>query len=326
MRLMTFVEQINEHLRFLHQAGLAVENLIIDSEDFIRAPAAGESGRGEYAYKTTRRLLVNGTTGLMTWCRCSRGETRTHHTYGQAPSGQYQPSASLCGGSRQSEQMHLRLKRFWEFSSKNGGSDYLDGKRVGAYGVRFRKNQYGRVAVIPMIDAQGVLRNYQILNADGSKVYARGAKRKRLFHPLLPLEDGSPVGVAEGYATAATCLEITGIRTVVAFAADNLAQVGLILRQRYPRSAILFFADNDRHLIENKGVIAARRASERVGNNVGMLIPNFDGYLKTAGYSDWNDLARTIGLEKVLSQIQAGLRDIGGEQLARWIAEKSTAL
>jgi len=41
---------------------------------------------------------------------------------------------------------------FWMHSNATGTSDYLDSKKVGYYGIRFRNNKYGKVAVVPMYD------------------------------------------------------------------------------------------------------------------------------------------------------------------------------
>src|SRR5262249_13793073 len=159
-----------------------------------------------------------------------------------------------------------------------------------AYGVRFRDNQYGKVAIVPLRDVQGTLLSYQILNANGSKVFAKGTHCVGLFHQLTPLRDGLPIGVAEGYVTGATCLELTGMPMVIAFTSENLSHVILNIRLRYHNSPFVLFADNDRHLSQNKGIMAAREALHGIQNDGIVLSPYFKGFPATREYSDWNDL------------------------------------
>ncbi len=325
MGYMTFEEQKSRHLNFLKNTGLDVSDLLIDSQGFTRARAKGEYGRGEYTYKTASRRLDNGMTGLITWCRSDSGQIKTCKTYGYPLAGSSVTSSSkrLC---RSEETCPERIRKFWELSSRHGESDYLKRKRVGAYRIRFRENQYGKVVIVPMIDDQNRLRGYQILNSNGSKVFAKGVQCSGLFHPLTQLTDGLPVGIAEGYATAATCLELTGMTMVAAFTSENLERVVAVLRQHYPNSPQVIFADNDRHLNKNKGVISANIAIKRAKDNGHILVPHFDGNPRTRDYSDWNDLGRTIGSEEALKQILQGLNKALNEKIKQWIAAKSIEL
>ena len=327
MGYMTFGQQIAQHLQFLQKVGLELTNLTIDSPEFVRARVKGKQGRGEYAYKTVSRRLDNGMIGLLTWCRSESGKIDTYKTFGYPPiDGDVRDLSS--GPSHNVHQRVLeektdlnleKIRKFWEFSSRCGESDYLRRKGVGAYRIRFRENQYGRVGVVPMRDAHGGLRGYQILNPDGSKAFAKGMKRKGLFHQLTELSDGLPIGVAEGYVTAATCLELAGISMVAAFTSDNLVQVTATLRWLYPSSPVVIFADNDRHLSENKGVISANEAFVRAGGKTVVLTPGFDGYPAARDYTDWNDLLREVGCKKVVEQMREGLQRQQEEKILEWL-------
>lgn len=323
----TFGQQIAQHLQFLRKAGLEVANLEIDSPEFIRCRFSGERGRGEYAYKTVSRKLDNGMTGLMSWCRSESGQVSTYKTYGHS-SGPIQMPLTFSGkpcstihGMHQDADVE-RIQRFWELCSSEGRSDYLGRKGVGAYCVRFRENQHGRVAVVPLRDIQGKLRSYQILNANGSKVFAKGMRRDGLFHQLTELTDGLPIGIAESYVTAATCLELIAMPMVTAFSGDNLKQVAFMLQQRYPNSPLVIYADNDRHLDKNKGLISAFEALKQPKSGGIVLSPYFNGYPATHDYSDWNDLVREIGHTKAFEQIQCGLNNAQSEELRRWTTVK----
>jgi phage/plasmid primase-like uncharacterized protein len=170
-----------------------------------------------------------------------------------------------------------------------------------------------------MMDVHGELRGYQILNSDGSKIFAKGMKRVGLFHQLAELLDGQPIGVAEGYVTAATCFELIGMPMVAAFTSDNLGQVALALQQHYPNSPLAIFADNDRHLSENKGIISASRALAILGREVIVVAPNFDRYPATHDYTDWNDLLREVGRKDALQQMLEGLNRSQDHRVLEWL-------
>jgi phage/plasmid primase-like uncharacterized protein len=300
MGYMTFEQQVASHLQFLQEAGLALTSLIIDSTDFIRSQAKGEVGRGRYAYKTVLRELNNGMTGLMTWCRSERGQISTHKTYGYASqrSSQNETIKTLQNARQLMPEKSFdagRIQKFWDLSSSFGESDYLKRKGVKAHRIRFRENHYGKVAVIPMKDEQEQLKGYQILNADGSKVFAKGIQINGLFHSLTDLQDNLAIGIAESYVTAATCFDLLPMPMVTAFTSDNLEHVAAVLRKRYPNSPLVIFADNDRHLVENKGMICAERALKMAQGNGIIIAPEFKNSLKVRDYSDWNDLVREIG-------------------------------
>lgn len=303
MGYMKFEQQVALHLQFLQQAGLEVSSLLIDSKEFIRSLRKGNKGRGEYAYKTVSRRLNNDLVGLMTWCRGIDGVVSTYKTYGY-PTTREITSINLSAEKKNyCEYNERKIRRFFEYSSCMGESDYLQRKGVKSYRIRFRENQYGRIAVIPMTNIDGELKSYQILNADGSKVFAKGTKLNGLFHQLTDLEDNVPIGMAEGYVTAATCYERLPMPMVTAFTSDNLEHVAEVLKKRYPNSPLVIFADNDRHLAENKGMIGAEKALKKVNGNGIILAPVFRDNPKQRDYSDWNDLVREIGPVKASEQL-----------------------
>ena len=311
MIYMTFEQQIADHLQFLQAAGLALSTLSINPPDFIRCYSGEMDGRGEYAYKTVSRQLNNGMTGLMTWCRSQGGKVSQHKTYGYSFQGNEAEKAlqalTMLTQSilkdKEFEQDLRRIKKFWDLSSPTGESDYLRRKGVNAHGIRFRENLYGKVAVIPMKDIYGQLKGYQILNANGSKVFAKGIRLAGLFHALTDLMDNVPIGIAESYVTAATCYELLPMPTITAFTSENLEQTAEILRERYPNSPVVIFADNDAHLAQNKGIISAKKALKKAQGNGIILAPKFNGSLKGRGYSDWNDLVREMGPSEASGQM-----------------------
>jgi len=299
MTYMTINEQIKSHIEFLKSNGLEVDELKINA-GFIRCMYRGKIGnRGELCYKTTQSQLNNGMLGLGTWCRCQDGVIKTFQTYGLPLKKQPEVNNVFSQNIERYEQTDVGLRRkselFWEHSEHVGESDYLIRKGVGYYGIRFRNNEYGRVAVIPLRDIEGNLWSYQLLNSDGTKRVPKNVKVGGLFHPLQDIVNGQPIGLAESYVVAATCYELTGTPSVTAISSNNLEWVALLLRSKYPNSRIIVLGDNDRHLEENKGMQAACLVTKKLGVNCDMALPDFEGYPQGKNYTDWNDLVREKG-------------------------------
>lgn len=315
MAYKTYSEQMSEHITFLRNHGLDITELQINV-GFIRCRSAGQiQGRGELTYKTTGRALDNGSFGLSSWCRAADGSKVSFQTYGLPPnSGEMvdhsapAPATPLSVTSTY-EEAARRAYGFWMKSSEKGKSDYLKRKGVSAHGIRFRSSdEYGNVAVVPMRDIDGRLWNRQILNPDGSKLLAKGARTDGLFHSLRPIIDGQPFGIAESYVTAATCMEVTGITCVCSFGCNNIKNVTVALHARHPKSSIIIFADNDRHLKDgNQGVLKAQEAKNSIKGEVVAVEPDFGEIRPSKEASDWNDLARLKGLEEVRSQLSSFL-------------------
>jgi phage/plasmid primase-like uncharacterized protein len=297
MGYMTMEEQIVSHLEFLRQHNFAVNELSVGT-GFVRCSAIGEAlGRGEICYQTKKNQLRNGLVGLATWARGVGGEVKIHKTYGQDLLASGLPTSNKSESSGWSEDME-KVSAFWQMSNELGEAEYLLKKGVGYYGIRFRCTEFGKVAIIPMRDVEGQLWSYQIINADGSKRYARDVETKSLLHMLHKPINGFPIGIAESYVTAATCFELTGLAMVTAFCANNLKAVGVVLRAKFPKSQIIVFGDNDRHLQENKGKMAATAVKNELGIVCRVAIPEFDGYPHEKEFSDWNDLVREKGVRE----------------------------
>jgi predicted P-loop ATPase/phage/plasmid primase-like uncharacterized protein len=157
----------------------------------------------------------------------------------------------------------------WSRARLEGASEYLERKQVGAYGVRFA---FGSV-VIPLVDLAGALHGLQWISKDGSKVFGTGTVKEGHFHLLGDLAEDTPVGFAEGYATAASGHMATGWPVVACFDAGNLMPVITAWRKLYPEKRFVIFADDDRHLV--------RRLCERLeGHGVGVKQADF---AKSAG-------------------------------------------
>ena len=127
---------------------------------------------------------------------------------------------------------------------------YLVKKDVKPHGTRL----YRDALIIPLVDESGTIVNLQFINADGTKRFLSGGKKKACYSIIG--EPTETVLVCEGWATGASLHESTGHYVVVAMDAGNLKPVGEIVRNPRPNSKIIICADNDPVGIE-KATIAA---------------------------------------------------------------------
>ena len=192
----------------------------------------------------------------------------------------------------------------WARGRPDGASAYLDRKMARPFGVRFD----GDEVLVPMRRADGMLFGVQRLLPDGGKRFPKGLDWHGLCHVLGPSSDAPVMGVAEGYATAASVHEAMGYPVACVFVAGNLLTVALALRDLHPRAELVFFADWDGGPAGGAGVAKARAAAEAVGGLVLAAPP--PGEHK----QDWNDVARAMGA--------AWVRDTAGQMQVAARAER----
>lgn len=240
-----------------------------------------------------------------------------------------------------------RAAKTWSKCSPTGDSPYLARKGVGAHGLRFSPSG---ACVVPILDTTGKIHGLQVIrpkkkNGRDKDYWPAGLAVKGHFHLI-----GTPtwiVLVAEGYATAASLHEATGLPVAVAFQGGNLAPVAEALRKRYKTVKILIAADDDRfgrcqkcrqrvdlapwfdgptcgnaecageHGCTNTGVTCASAAALAVSG--AWVQPTFadDGARHRAWMdrgeklTDFNDLHAIEGLHVVRTQIEARLVELG---------------
>lgn len=183
-------------------------------------------------------------------------------------------------------------------SPRGDAPTYFDRKGVRPMGdARFD----GTTAVIVYRNAEGRPRTVQRIPADPGKgkTYLKDAEKHGCYATLRPARDGAPIFVAEGYATASTCADISagfakGAGVYCSGDASSLLPVCEALRESHPSSVIVVCADDDHETeargLPNRGLEAGREAAEAVG---GVFAPAPVRGL--AGASDWNDLAAGLG-------------------------------
>jgi phage/plasmid primase-like uncharacterized protein len=199
----------------------------------------------------------------------------------------------------------------WNHARSVESHPYLTRKGVAAHGLRQTRD--GNL-IVPMRDANGTLWGIQTIDAAGNKLFMRDARKQGLQVAIGTPGPGEPVVIAEGFATAATLREATGLAIIAAFDSGNLLDVARAIHERDPDRPIIFAADNDHHLpalatpLPNVGTVKAREAAKAVGGIV--LSPPF---ASGDPGTDWNDYAAQHGKEAMRALAQVELRSRGIE-------------
>ena len=186
----------------------------------------------------------------------------------------------------------------WSNAAKEiGNHQYLQDKAVRAYRIRSDGNNL----LIPLRDSAGILHSIQTISPQGKKLFLSGGAVNGNYFSI-----GKPNGkmiVAEGYSTAASIHESTGHAVAVTFNAGNLEPVAKALRTKYPDIEIIIAGDNDTQTEGNPGKSRATEAAKAVNGKI--IIPEFINI--ESNPTDFNDLARLEGLERVKELIDSAL-------------------
>lgn len=155
--------------------------------------------------------------------------------------------------------------------------------------------------VVPFFSAQGNFKTLQYIPETGDKLLFKDAPKQGNYLVVGgPLEPGQPILYAEGYATARSLNLATDRPVVMTIDAGNMVVVAQILHHQFPESPHLFLADFDHAKPENKGLLMATEAAELVGGQV--LYPAFNESEIAQGFTDFNDLHQSRGLDAVRDQ------------------------
>jgi antirestriction protein ArdC/phage/plasmid primase-like uncharacterized protein/predicted ABC-type ATPase/proteasome lid subunit RPN8/RPN11/predicted RNA methylase len=195
-----------------------------------------------------------------------------------------------------------RLSKMDEASAEH---PYLVRKGVEAYGLYL--NGYGDL-IVPLKDAQGKLWSLQRIQESGEKPFEKDARKQGCFHTIGELREADEILIAEGYATAASVHQATGRAVVVALDSGNLLPVAKALHETYPGKHITILGDDDRHLPEREPPLpnAGREKAEEAAKEVegSAIFPTFLESEIGAEFTDFNDLARSRGLDAINRQIE----------------------
>ncbi|HAU0911820.1 TPA: DUF1738 domain-containing protein [Legionella pneumophila] len=178
-----------------------------------------------------------------------------------------------------------------------------------------------KLTCIPATDCEGTLWTVQYIAEDGTKRFAKDSRKEGSFHVLGGLEklSGTPVIViAEGYATAATIKDATGLPVVVsAFDSGNLKPVAKALHDKYPNTPIIVAADDDKHLELTKGINPGKEKGKEAADSVNgfIILPTFapgEQLSNPRQFSDFNDLANNskLGIEGIKRQLKSKIDSV----------------
>lgn len=164
---------------------------------------------------------------------------------------------------------------------------YLVAKALEPFGIR----QAGRDLLVPMLDPGFRLWNVQRIRTDGFKLFGKDARTAGLFWPHgVHLSDGrpsaGPLVIGEGFATMAAVHSATGFGVAAAMSARNLEAVARAMRKLFPTRELVIAADDDRHLSENIGLRAARKAAQAIGGVVAIPTPETCPADSSADFAD----------------------------------------
>jgi phage/plasmid primase-like uncharacterized protein len=185
---------------------------------------------------------------------------------------------------------------------------YIVKKQIKTHGV---KQDADRNLIIPIYGRDGAIVSVQRIKPNGWKGFMKDGEAGGGFYQLGKITE--TILIAEGFATAATLHEITGLCTITAFAAGNIPNVTKLFATLHPRSKIIVCADKDKN---NAGINAGNKAVQE-NNGVILTYPVFKAetlkkYAEIHGKdeegndkipTDFNDLAKYESPEAVLPYI-----------------------
>ncbi|MCY4419641.1 MAG: DUF3987 domain-containing protein [Gammaproteobacteria bacterium] len=174
---------------------------------------------------------------------------------------------------------------------------YLVSKEIQPFAARQSKD----ILIIPILFKDKLI-SLQFIYPNGSKKFLKGGLVTGGHCAVADTQVTKTICIAEGFATASTVHEATGLFTIIAFSARSLETVAKYVRQTIPKSSIVICADDDVEIKGNPGITEANKAARAVGAKV--AIPEF-GDKRPDGVSDFNDMAAHSGIEAVKQAINS---------------------
>ncbi len=175
-----------------------------------------------------------------------------------------------------------RARTLWEsLIAANPFHPYLVKKRI----LSFSARQTGADLVLPIIDCNYLIQSLQYIDPHGNKYFLSGGKKKGNFILVKGNLSSTGIGIAEGFATAATLATLhPHMCMLAALDAGNLEPVALSVRRHNPLS---IFGDDDRGRDDNPGSTNALQAAIAVGGE--FYLPDWP-VGAPAHLTDFNDL------------------------------------
>jgi phage/plasmid primase-like uncharacterized protein len=233
---------------------------------------------------------------------------------------------------RQFERTAQEVDAIWTAATPVQEHPYLADKGVQSHGLRQgsdgqtitvqdrdgsdREVSLAGRLLVPIADANGRMTSLQFIDTTSSKIFMPNGRVEGGHFIIGDTQQPGPLLIAEGYATAATLHEVTGLPVVVAFNAGNLMPVAKTFRQLDQDRPIYVAGDND-HLREADGKpnVGRERAAQAAAAISGfVLLPYFAD--RDAG-TDWNDLAWGQGREAMRQQLMGAIAIAEREQIVQ---------
>lgn len=268
----------NEFMAALAAAGLApVKQIDFPDGRIVRFRIQGDKSSSRNGWAILHRSPVPaGAFGSWKTGEQHSWRSGTNQVLSAAEQEELRRKLAAAQQARAAEQEKVRAEaagkaaRLWQQAAPAFDSHpYLKAKGVRSFALRVLRDRL----LIPARDAAGRLHTLQFIGPDGAKRFLSGGRIAGCYYAI-----GRPRDVlllAEGYATAATLHQATGLAVAVCFNCGNLLDVAKSLRAKFPRLRFVICADNDARTPGNPGLTAARKAARAVGGLV--AFPDFEG-------------------------------------------------
>lgn len=131
--------------------------------------------------------------------------------------------------------------------------------------IGFMKMAPGDI-VIPLVDEAGVVWSFQMINAQGTKLFPKFGRKSGLWHWIGRADPMPIIALAEGYATGVSAYLATEWPTVMCIDVGNMAKVARALARLFPDSRLIIVGDDDPKADgTNPGRVAAEALSLELG-------------------------------------------------------------
>ena len=183
---------------------------------------------------------------------------------------------------------------------------YIVRKKININNLKYDEDI--RAIVVPIFNQVGDVVGVQRIYADGRKMFSKGTKFNESFgfigfNPEYFVNQ-TKLYVCEGYATGNSIWQATNTPVVLAFDCNKLERTVENIRKYNPIAEIIICADNDHHLLDNVGILHAKKTADRFSCQ--LKIPEFKELV--AGQTDFNDIHCTEGLKEVRNQLVSSIK------------------
>lgn len=319
-------DPISEFIAFLHRNGIspAYAREIIGNDRKNRYTIAGDKPKslnGSY-----RLGVVEGI--WMGWARSHKmGQSvkyRSDNQKDMTPEERKRLDAALARRKKDNEERTARqhndvaeqaYKMYTESTPLFGPHPYTTRKNLDWRGLRTLNGSL----IITLHDIKGKIWNIQRIlkekdSSGNDKYFLPGGRVKGCYHAIgriRPLS-ADPIITVEGWATGKTLHRILDVPIACAIQANNIPNIGTLLRRKYPNQHLIFAADHDRWSKKpdgtpwNAGIHYARSAAESTGGSLQTLPERLGQH--DSHPTDFNDMANIEGDDAVLRCFEKFLR------------------